>query len=307
MAYPQNFGQQPMQPQQQYSQQPQQQAYQQQPQQQQPPAQGGGVDLWAPTSGGGGPSEFIGIVQSCKPDSNRQDPTKQNLTWVMVDQENKPKNKAWSIGKEWNFDYNQAPPRYVDPKNPNRGVNENTTMGMLLRCIKEGVPIDLRAAAPVLCSRPGGPLSPVSWMGTRWHFAKVVLDFGQGPREVPFPIAFLGLDGTPLPAVQWVSQDHGAMPGMQQAPMGQLQQPQVQPQVQQPVQQYQQPMQQQQAYPQQPMQPQQMPAQQYQQPQAQQYQQPMQQPVQQGYQQQGFGGGPAAAPQFPGQQQHFPG
>lgn len=310
---------------------------QQQPQQMQghiAPSQAPSNDPWSPSVGGGGLSEFIGTVKNCKPDSNKQQPDKQNLTWEMHTHEGKPQNKSWGIGKDWQFNWAGQPPAYVDPKNPSRTVNENATLGVLLRCIRDGAPFDLREAGPILRSRPGGPLSPVAWVGTRWHFCKVVLDFGQGPREVLFPIAFLGIDGTPLPNVQWRTQDHSS-PGMQQggmqAPMGQIQgQPQQQVQQgqanfqqgpanyvngqnqnfqaqapqQQPNQQFQQPMQGQNF--------QQSPQQQQQQYPPQQQQQQFQQPNQPyaamppgGYGQGAFpghGGGPAAGMGFPGQQ-----
>ena len=278
------------------------------PQQQQvfaPPQQQaqGGSDPWAPTSGGGGCSEFIFTVTECKPDSNKQDPTKQNLTWSGKDHEGKARIKSWGIGKDWSFDWSSMPPKYVDPKNPGRGINENTTMGILLRCIKDGAPYDLREAAQALRARPGGPLSPAAWVGSRWHFCKVNIDFGQGPREVLFPVAFLGFDGQPMPPVNWRTQDHSS--GFQAqvpAPNGQQQPaPQMQPQMQQP--QYAN-----MAAP--PQYQQQAPAQQYQQ------QSQMQQPAQQQYANmppQGYGmgvhpgfqqsgGGPAAGPGFPGQQ-----
>jgi len=305
-------------------------AYQQQypqPQQmqQQAPAAAGN-DPWNPTSGGGGCSEFVMTVKECKPDSNKQDPTKQNITWSGVDHEGKQRIKSWGIGKDWSFDWASMPPRYVDPKNPGRGINENTTMGILLRCIRDGAPYDLRDAAAALKSKPGGPLSPAVWAGSRWHFCKVNIDFGQGPREVLWPIAFLGYDGTPLPPVNWRTADHtsGGFGAQVPAPNGQMaapvqQQPMGQPQYQQPQQQAN--MMQQPQY-QQPQQPQQgfgaaVPAQ-YQQPQQQQpmYQQPQQQQPQQGGQYenmppQGYGmgahpgyqpqgGGPAAGPGFPG-------
>lgn len=288
---------------------------------QQPQAQGAANDPWNPTSGGGGCSEFVFIVKECKPDSNRQDPTKQNITWSGVDHEGKQRIKSWGIGKDWSFNWSAMPPKYEDPKNPGRGVNENTTMGILLRCIRDGVPYDLRAAGEHLRARPGGPLSPAAWTGSRWHFCKVAIDFGQGgPREVLWPIAFLGFEGSPLPAVNWRTADHssGGFQAQVPAPNGQQQFQQ------QPAQQFQQQPQQPQQFQQQPQQFQQQPAaQQYppqnmmQQPPAQnmmqqpQYQQPQPQSgpyahmppggygtgVHPGFQ----GGGPAAGPGFPGQ------
>lgn len=172
-----------------------------------------GFNPWTPGKGGSGLDEFIFSIKECKPDSNKQDPTKQNMTWIGEDHEQKPCTKSWGIGKDWSFDWSGQPPRYADPKNPQRQVNENTTMGVLLRCIVEGQPFDLRAAQQVLMSRPGGPLSPAAWVGTRWHFCKVNLDFGQGPREVMFPVAFLGLASDPMPQVQWKTPNHSRAAG----------------------------------------------------------------------------------------------
>lgn len=201
------------------------------PQQQQAP-QGqpqaaGGFNPWKPGQGGGGLDEYILTVEECKPGSSKQDPTKQNLEWAGKNHEGKPANKAWSIGKEWRFDWNQQPPRYVDDKNPQRQVNENTTMGVLLRCIVEGVPYDLRNAAQALQSRPGGPLSPAAWQGSRWHMCKVEMDFGQGPRAVIWPIAFLGFSNEPMPQVQWRTPNHSSgqagLHANPPAPNGQMQ------------------------------------------------------------------------------------
>lgn len=187
--------------------------------QQQAPVQGNApFNPWKPGQGGGGLDEFIFTVEECKPGSSKQDPTKQNLEWTGKNHEGKPANKSWSIGKEWRFCWNQQPPRYVDDKNPQRQVNENTTMGVLLRCILEGAPYDLRNAQQALQSRPGGPLSPAAWQGSRWHMCKVEMDFGQGPRAVIWPIAFLGFSNEPMPQVNWRTQNHSS-PGLHaQAP-----------------------------------------------------------------------------------------
>ena len=201
------------------------------PQQQQVPqgqqGQAGGFNPWKPGQNGGGLDEYILTVEECKPGSSKQDPTKQNLEWAGKNHEGKPANKAWSIGKEWRFDWNQQPPRYVDDKNPQRQVNENTTMGVLLRCIVEGVPYDLRNAAQALQSRPGGPLSPAAWQGSRWHMCKVEMDFGQGPRAVIWPIAFLGFSNEPMPQVQWRTPNHSSgqagLHANPPAPNGQMQ------------------------------------------------------------------------------------
>lgn len=263
-------------------------------------------DEWAPSSGGGGPAEFILTVEDVKPESNKQDPTKQNITWNGKDHTGQARGKSFSIGKDWRFDYGLA--KFVDMKGQARGVNENTTFGTLLRCMRDGQPFDLRAAAAAIGGK-GSPLSPMTWIGTRWHMARVGLDFGQGVREVMWPIAFLGMVGQPMPQVNWLTPE-GAQSFMQSAgqapppPMGQQQflqtqsypqqapqgYPQQAPPAPMPVQGYQQqapqPMQQfaQQQFQQQVPQVQQMPPQGYQQA--------------PGYQQ--HGGGPAGAPPFHG-------
>ena len=314
MAYANNYGgQQGGYPQQQQMQGPPPQGQPGQPQQ-----GGGGFNPWKPAAGGGGLDEYIFTVKECKPDSNKQDPTKQNLTWTGLNHEQKPATKAWSIGKDWRFDWSSQPPRYVDDRNPQRPVNENTMMGVLLRCITEGVPMDLRNAAQALQTRPGGPLSPAAWVGSRWHMCKTQMDFGQGMREVIFPVAFLGFDNEPMPQVNWRTPNHssgngGGFNAQPPAPNGQMQgggqmQGQGYPQQHQrqgtpPQQQYQQPpagnMMQQPGYGQQgmPQQQQQYPPQQGQQypPQGQPGGYPQQQPgqynqqQQQGYPQQGQG------------------
>ena len=176
-----------------------------------PPQQqggGGGNSAWKTSQGGGGLEEYILTVTEARPENNQQAPDKCNMTWIGHDHEQKAAKKAWGIGKEWKFDWTAQPPRYADPSKPGRQVNENTTMGVLLRCIDEGVPFDLRSAQAVLHNRPGGPLSPAAWQGTRWHMCKVMMDFGQGERAVIFPVAFLGTVNDPMPQVQWRTNNH---------------------------------------------------------------------------------------------------
>lgn len=257
------------------------------------------MDDWTPTQGGGGPQEYIMTVTDCKPDSNQQDPTKHQITWVGKDHTGQDRRKSFSIGKDWRFDY--ASGKYVDVKGQPRGVNENTTLGVLLKCMKEGQPFDMRAAAAQLVGR-GSPLSPMTWIGTRWHFARVEIDFGTGPRAVAWPIAFLGFSNQPMPPVNWqtpeAAQSYMASTGAT-APIPPGQVPhQQQPQQYAPQQYPQQaaPQYQQQGYP--PQQQMAPPPQQYPPQQA-----PQQQMAPHGYPQQypANGGGPAAGQPFPGQ------
>ena len=307
-----------------FQQQQQQQYGQQQPMQQQQP-QSQSYDPWGTSSGGAGPAEFVFTVEKCEPGSSQQDPMKQTMNWSGRTHTGSAARKSWGIGKDWIFDWNQMPPRYADPKNATRQVNENSTFGVLLRCITTGQPFDLTAARSVLQQRPGGPLSPGVWQGTVWHMCRVVLDFGQGPREVPWPIAFLGVVGGQIQQPTWrdpsaamgsagngagAGAGFGANPpapnGQQQAPApAQQQYPTQQQYLPQQQQQYAQPPQQFANTQQQYAQPQQQPMQQY--PPQQQQAAPGQYQhmppggygagVHPGFQ----GGGPAAGQGFPGQ------
>lgn len=183
--------------------------------------------LWGVSEGGGenaGVKECIFTVQSVEPGAVKTNAAKKNLLFKGVNEFGKPMQKTFGIGTDWNFDFVQA--KYIDAKgNADRQVNANTTFGIFLASIVgkskptlEGGPlIDLSEAMNDLRQFPMGPLSPIPWVGTRWHMLEVSISFGSSKQKqqdgtevekeiinkMLFPIRYLGREGTPLPSVNW--------------------------------------------------------------------------------------------------------